>query len=251
MRRLENRVALITGGNRGIGRAASLIFAEEGAKVAVAARGREEGDAVVETIRAGGGSAMFIQTDVSVAADCRNAVSETVKAFGKLDVAFNNAGVEQFGTNIAALEEDEWARVLAINLTGVFLCMKYEIPEMLNAGGGSIINTSSVAGLIGSFGQAAYNASKHGVIGLTKSAALDVAKQNIRVNALCPGGTCSEMFTRWLKVPGVRERVLARHPIGRFAEPSETARAALFLASADSSFITGVALPVDGGLVVP
>ena len=251
MKRLNGKSALITGGNAGIGRAAALLFAREGACVAIAARRILEGEKVVEEIRATGGTALFVQTDVSSASECQLAVARTAAAFGKLDIAFNNAGVEQFGTNIVDLEEEEWDRVLSINLKGVFLCMKYQIPEMLKAGAGSIINTSSVGGLVATPGLAAYQASKHGVIGLSKVAALEYARHNIRVNALCPGGTTTDMFNHWLAFPGMAEKLLGAHPMGRFADPIEPARAALFLASDDASFITGVALPVDGGFVVP
>lgn len=251
MGRLHGKVAIITGGNMGIGKAAAHLFAREGTSVTVAARRVEEGEAVVEAIRAEGGNAIFVRADVSKAEDCADLVRRTVAEFGKLDIAFNNAGIDQFGKSVVELEEDEWDRVIAVNLKGVFLCMKYQIPEMLKAGGGSIVNTSSVGGLVATPGLAAYQASKHGVIGLTKVAALDFATQNIRVNAICPGGTKSEMFNKWIAIPEVNEALLSAHPIGRFADPSEPARAALFLASDDASFITGVALPVDGGLTVP
>lgn len=248
MKRMRDKVALITGGNSGIGRATALLFAKEGAKVAVAARREEEGERVVREVREAGGEAIFVKTDVSKAEDCENAVVRTVLAFGKLDIAFNNAGVESYGKTVVETDEATWDLVLDVNLKGIFLSMKYEIPAMLRAGGGSIVNMSSVYGLVGSpFGTSPYNASKHGVIGLTKSAALEFAKQNIRVNAVCPAVVVTDMVGRWLEETGVDEHLKPLHPIGRFGVPDETAEAVLFLASSASSFITGSAIPVDGG----
>lgn len=251
MGRLQDKVAIITGGNAGIGRAAARLFAQEGASVVVAARREDEGRAVAEQIAADGGKAIFVRTDVSIAKDHQNLVDATVKAFGRLDLAFNNAGTEQFGQTIVELDEGEWDRVIEINLKGVFLGLKYQIPAMLASGGGAIVNTSSVGGLVATPGLSAYQASKFGVIGLTKVAALEYAQQNIRVNAICPGATRSEMFDRWVADPDVNARVLAAHPIGRFSDPSEQAEAALFLLSDKASYLTGVALPVDGGMTVP
>lgn len=249
--RLLNKVVIVTGGTSGIGRAAAQLFAREGARVVVAARRQEEGDAVVAEIVREGGQAVFVRADVSVAEDHRRLVEAAVREFGRLDLAFNNAGTEQFGQSVVELAEEEWDRVMAINLKGVFLAMKHQIPAMLAAGGGAIVNTSSVGGLVAAPGLSAYQASKFGVVGLTKVAALECARQNIRVNAICPGGTRSDMFDRWTAAPEVNARVLAAHPIGRFSEPAEQAEAALFLLSDAASFITGVALPVDGGLTVP
>ncbi len=251
MKILEGKVVSVTGGNMGIGKAAALLFAREGANVVLAARGEAAGGAVADQIRSEGGNAIFVRTDVSNAKDVQALVETTIATFGKLDLAFNNAGVEQFGQSVVELEEAEWDRVLSVNLKGVFLCMKYQIPAMLAAGGGAIVNTSSVGGLVATPGLSAYQASKHGLIGLTKVAALEFAKQNIRINAICPGGTRSEMFDKWIAIPEVNEALLAAHPIGRFADPGEQAQAALFLLSDAASFITGVALPVDGGLTVP
>ncbi|MBP2302100.1 SDR family NAD(P)-dependent oxidoreductase [Azospirillum picis] len=251
MGRLQDKVAIVTGGNSGIGRAAALLFAREGASVAVAARREAEGRAVADRIVREGSKAIFVRTDVAVADDHRKLVDATVAAFGRLDLAFNNAGMAQSGTAIADLGEDEWNRVIAVNLTGVFLAMKHQIPAMLEAGGGAIVNTSSVGGLVANPGLSAYQASKHAVIGLTKVAALELAQRNIRVNAICPGGTRSEMFDQWTADPAVNAQVLAAHPIGRFSDPAEQAEAALFLLSDKASYVTGVALPVDGGMTVP
>lgn len=251
MGRLQNKVVIVTGGNAGIGRAAAQLFAREGASVAIAARRDEEGRAVADQIIRDGGKAIFVRTDIAVSDDHRNLIEKTVEAFGRLDLAFNNAATEQFGQSIVDLAEDEWDRVLRINLKGVFLGLKHQIPAMLASGGGAIVNTSSVGGLVATPGLSAYQASKHGVIGLTKVAALECATQNIRVNAICPGGTRSEMFDRWIADPEVNAQVLAAHPIGRFSDPMEQAEVALFLLSDAASFVTGVALPVDGGMTVP
>ena len=251
MGRLQDKVVIVTGGSAGIGRAAAQLFAREGASVAVAARREEEGRGVADQIVRDGGRAIFVRTDVARADDHRNLIARTLEAFGRLDLAFNNAGTEQFGRSIVELDEDEWDRVLMVNLKGVFLSLKYQIPAMLASGGGAIVNTSSVGGLVATPGLSAYQASKHGVIGLTKVAAMECAMQNIRVNAICPGGTRSEMFDRWTADPEVSAQVLAAHPIGRFSDPLEQAEVALFLLSDAASFVTGVALPVDGGLTVP
>ncbi len=251
MDRLQGKVVIVTGGNAGIGRAAAQLFAREGANVVVAARREKEGRAVSDGIVRDGGKAIFVRMDVAIAEDHRNVVARTVDEFGKLDLAFNNAGTEQFGQSIVDLAEEEWDRVLTVNLKGVFLGMKYQIPAMLAAGGGAIVNTSSVGGLVATPGLSAYQASKHGVIGLTKVAAMECATQGIRVNAICPGGTRSEMFDRWIADPVVHAQVLGAHPMGRFSDPMEQAEVALFLLSDAASFLTGVALPVDGGLTVP
>ncbi|WP_437595841.1 SDR family NAD(P)-dependent oxidoreductase [Sorangium sp. So ce590] len=251
MKRLQDKVALITGGNAGIGKAAALLFAQEGARVVVAARREDEGAQTVAEIIAQGGEAMFVRADVSSSADCAAMVTATVKRYGRLDVAFNNAGVVQYGKTVIELEEEEWDRVLAINLKGVFLSMKHEIPEMLKTGGGAIVNNSSIGGLVVIPGMSAYQSSKHGLIGLTKVAALEFAARNVRVNAICPAGTETPMIAGWTADPELKQRLVATHPIGRLADPIEPARAALFLASDEASFITGVALPVDGGSILP
>ena len=248
MTKLRNKVALVTGGNSGLGRAVALLFAKEGAKIGISARREDEGRRVVEEIREAGGEAVFIKADVRMADDCANVVRQTVSAFGKLDIALNNAGVETYGNAVASTEEAEWDRVLDTNLKGVFLSMKYQIPEMLKTGGGSIINMASMYGLVGTaFGGSPYHASKHGVIGLTKAAALEFAKQNIRVNALCPGVIATEMIERWFSDTGLGDQVRAMHPVGRVGVPAEVAAAALFLAGTESSFITGTTLTIDGG----
>ncbi|HVE08784.1 MAG TPA: glucose 1-dehydrogenase [Paraburkholderia sp.] len=249
MSKLLDKAALVTGGSSGIGRTTALLFAKEGAKVAIASRRQEEGQSVVDEIRRAGGEAIFVKTDVSQAEDCANAVAKTVAAFGKLDVAFNNAGVEAFGKPVADTDESTWDHVMGINLKGVFLSMKYEIPEMLKVGGGSIVNMSSTYGIVASaFGGSSYHASKAGIIGLTKAAALEYAKQQIRVNAICPAFVATAMVEKFLDETGMTDQIKAFHPVGRLGTESEIAEATVFLASNASSFMTGTALSVDGGM---
>lgn len=245
--RLEGKVALVTGGNSGIGKVTALAFAKEGAKVVVAARRIKEGEETVAAIRDGGSEAIFVQTDVSQAVDIKNMVHTTVESYGRLDYAFNNAGVVGRGP-VHELPEEEWDRIININLKGVWLCVKYEIAQMLKQGSGAIVNNSSVAGLIGWANVSAYIASKHGVVGLTKSVALEVAKQGIRVNAVCPGFIHTPMIQGGLDDPKGRERITAQEPIGRVGDPKEVAEAVVWLCSDAASFVTGHAMPVDGGL---
>jgi NAD(P)-dependent dehydrogenase (short-subunit alcohol dehydrogenase family) len=247
--KLREKVALVTGGSSGIGRTTALLIAKEGAQVAVASRREEEGQSVVDEIRESGGEAIFVKTDVSRADDCANAVAQTVAAFGKLDIAFNNAGVEVFGKPVAETDESTWDYVVDTNLKGMFLSMKYEIPEMLKAGGGSIVNMSSTYGLVASaFGGCGYHASKAGIIGLTKAAALEYAKQKIRVNAICPAFVATAMVEKFLEETGMTDQIKGFHPVGRLGTEGEMAQAVVFLASNASSFITGTALSVDGGM---
>lgn len=245
---LQGKVALITGASSGIGRATALAFAAAGARLALAARRAPETQALVREIVAQGGEAIAIPTDVSQPAQVERMVKTTVDKFGRLDCAFNNAGV--LGTPFVATpayQQSTWDQVIAINLTGVFLSLHHEIPAMLASGGGAIVNMASVAGLIGGRGGIAYYASKHGVIGCTKAAAIEFASQGIRVNAICPAVITTEMAGQL--VTGKEERFLAAHPIGRFGTPEEVARVVLFLCSDAASFITGQALPIDGGLL--
>jgi NAD(P)-dependent dehydrogenase (short-subunit alcohol dehydrogenase family) len=247
--KLGEKVALVTGGSSGIGRTTALLFAKEGAKVAIASRRQQEGQNVVDEIRRAGGEAIFVRTDVSIADDCANAVDKTVAAFGKLDVAFNNAGVEVFGKPLADTDESTWDFVTGINLKGMFLSMKYEIPEMLKAGGGAIVNMSSTYGIVASaFGGSSYHASKAGIIGLTKAAALEYAKQHIRVNAICPAFVATAMVETFLEETGMTDQIKAFHPVGRLGTELEMAQSVVFLASDAASFITGTALSVDGGM---
>ena len=239
---------IVTGAGSGIGRAAALAFAAEGANVTVADIDDQHGRATVAQLRELGAQAEFVRVDVSHAADCAAMVKHAVDRYGRLDVAFNNAGINIGVVPIADVEDAQWERIVAINLTGVFLCMKHEIPAMKRSGGGSIVNTASVGGVIGTAGVTAYCATKHGVVGLTKSAALDHIKDGIRINAVCPGGTYTAMLAEWFKDPEVERTAKAATPIGRMADPAEIARAVLFLTSEESSFMVGHALVVDGGL---
>jgi NAD(P)-dependent dehydrogenase (short-subunit alcohol dehydrogenase family) len=242
------KVVLVTGGTSGIGRETALRFARAGARVVVAGRRQVEGEAVVRDITSAGGEALFVQTDVSREADVKRLVDSTLEHFGRLDVAFNNAGVEQSGP-LSEATVDEYRRTFDINVLGVVLSMKYEVPAMLKAGGGSIINTSSVLGHIAAPGSGLYNASKHAVEGLTKTAALEYAKQGIRVNAVAPAATETEMIDRFVGAGDTegRRQLAAIHPIGRMGRTSEVASTVLYLASDGASFVTGISLPVDGG----
>jgi NAD(P)-dependent dehydrogenase (short-subunit alcohol dehydrogenase family) len=248
MDRLKDKVALITGGGSGIGRATSLLFAREGAKVVVADYATEGGEETVRLITAAGGTAMFVQADVSRSADVQWMIATTVQAYGRIDILFNNAGIEGPSAKIVNYPEEEWERVLAIDLTAVYLGMKYAIPEMLKQGGGVIISTASVAGMVGFPGSGAYGAAKAGVIQLTRTVALEYASKNIRVNCICPGVIRTPMAQR---VMGDRpeEAVVRMEPIGRLGTPEDIAHAALFLASDESSFATGAPFIIDGGYV--
>jgi NAD(P)-dependent dehydrogenase (short-subunit alcohol dehydrogenase family) len=248
-KRFDGKCVLVTGAGSGIGRATALAFAGEGARLVVSDVDEASGRATVDTaVREHGVDAEFVRADVSRAADCAAMVERAVTRFGRLDVAFNNAGINIKAVPIADVDEASWNRLLGVNLTGVFLCMKYEIAAMKRSGGGVIINTASVGGVIGTAGVTAYCASKHGVIGLTKSAALDHIRDGIRINAVCPGGTRTAMLEEWFKDPEVERTATAGTPIGRMADPAEIARAVLFLASDESSFMVGHALVADGGL---
>jgi NAD(P)-dependent dehydrogenase (short-subunit alcohol dehydrogenase family) len=247
---LEGKVALVTGGTSGIGRDTAVLFAKAGAKVVVAGRRGLEGEETVELIRAAGGDGLFVKTDVSKATEVEALVQKTVERFGRLDVAFNNAGIEGVFAPIIRQSEEDWDRTIAINLKGVWLSLKYEIRQMLKqGGGGAIVNMASIIGLVGSAGVAAYSASKHGVIGLTKTAALENAKSGIRINAVCPGFTETPMADRTLRAPAVRQYVLSCHPIGRLGRPAEIAEAVVWMCSDRASFMTGQSLVLDGGFL--
>ena len=248
--RLAGKVAVVTGGSSGIGRATAQIFAREGARVVVADVGVEGGAETVRLITGSGGEAIFVQTDVAQPADVEAMVKKTVETYGRLDCAFNNAGIEGVVQPTVDYDEADWDRVIAINLTGVWLCMKYELQQMLTQGGGAIVNTASIAGLVGLPGFSAYVAAKHGVNGLTKTAALEYAKSGIRVNAVCPGAIRTPMFERGARDnPGIEEQVVAAEPIGRMAEPAEVGEAVVWLCSDAASFVTGFPMAVDGGWV--
>jgi len=249
-RGLEGKVALVTGGTSGIGREAAVLFAKAGVKVVLAGRREAEGNETVELIRAAGGNGLFVKADVSKAAEVETLIQKVVEAFGRLDIAFNNAGIEGVWVPIVRQSEEDFDRTIAINLKGVWLCLKYEIRQMLKqGGGGAIVNMSSIAGMMGSAGAAAYSASKHAVIGLTKSAALENAKSGIRINAVCPAAIETPMADRLFGAPAVHKQVLASHPIGRFGRSSEIAEGVLWMCSESASFMTGQSLVLDGGFL--
>jgi NAD(P)-dependent dehydrogenase (short-subunit alcohol dehydrogenase family) len=247
-KRFAGRVALVTGGGGGMGRATSLAFAREGAQVVVADFNEQTAQETVNQVRAGGGIAEAVVVDVTSEASVKSMVARAVSAFGKLDIAFNNAGIHVIGIPLAEVEEASWNKVIDTNLKGVFLCMKHEIPEMIKAGGGAIVNTSSIGGVTAAPGISAYAAAKHGVVGITRAAALDYIGKNIRINCVLPGATYTAMLQDWLHDPIVAEGIKKQHPIGRWAQPEEIASAVLFLASSEASFIVGHPLLVDGGL---
>ena len=251
MGKLEGKVAVITGAGAGIGRASALVFARQGAAVVVADLDVAAGEGAASQIRREGGKAAFVQADVAESDQVERMVRSAVEAFGRVDVLFNNAGVN-FPATVVDISEEAWRRSLDVNLKGVMLGCRHVIPEMLKIGGGSIINTASMLGLVASPRQAPYAAAKGAVVMLTRQVAIDYAQRNIRVNCLCPSEVNTEMNRRFIEQsPNPQaelRRVLARIPMDRMAEPEEIASAALFLASDDSSYITGVALPVDGGL---
>jgi NAD(P)-dependent dehydrogenase (short-subunit alcohol dehydrogenase family) len=250
MKRFEGKVALITGGGSGIGRATSLAFANEGAKVVIDDINVAGGEETLRMIRSTGGEAIFFRADVSKAAEVEAMVQKTIEMYGRLDCAYNNAGVGEPLKRIHKTSEDNWDRVMATNLKGVYLCMKYEIPHMLKQGKGAIVNTSSLAGLKGLSGQAAYVASKHGVVGLTKSAAIEYATLGIRINAICPGVINTPLIAPNMKDrPHVEKGYIDMEPIGRLGKPEEIASAVLWLCSDEASFAIGSILSVDGGVV--
>ena len=246
-----DKVVLVTGAAMGIGEATALAFAREGARVVVSDTD-PQGEAVVARIRADGGSALFLAADVSKPADVTALVAGAVRKFGRLDVAFNNAGIGGEQAPLADLTDEGWAKTLAVNLSGVYLCMKRELAQMLaQDGGGVIVNNASILGTVGFAGAGAYVAAKHGVLGLTKTAALEYATRGIRVNAVCPAFIETPMLrsTGLLDEKEVRARLEGLHPLQRLGRPDEVAAAVLFLASVQASFITGHPLLVDGGYV--
>jgi NAD(P)-dependent dehydrogenase (short-subunit alcohol dehydrogenase family) len=245
--RFEGKVALVTGGTSGIGKATAIAFAHAGAKVVLTGRREKEGEAVVKEIKKLGGDAAFIRTDIAKDADVKAMVKFTVEKFGKLDIAFNNAGVEWKGP-LEQATEAEYRRIFDTNVWGVLDSMRHEIPVMLKNGGGAIVNTSSVAGHVGLAQVSVYIASKHAVEGLTKSAALEFAKQNIRINAVAPGVIATEMFDRFAG-DEMRDQIASIIPVGRVGVGEEIAAAVLYLASDAAKFTTGTSLIVDGGWV--
>lgn len=245
----DGKVALVTGAAGGIGRAAALAFGRAGASVVVADLSAEGGQQTADLIREAGGKALFVKTNVAVAGEVEAMVAAAVAEYGRIDCAFNNAGIEEEHQPLGESDEAVFDRIMAVNVKGVWLCMKYQIRQMLRQGGGAIVNTASVAGLVGAPTQPIYAASKHAVVGLTKTAAVEYGRAGIRVNSVCPGVINTPMLTRALEREPEREKRMRKiHPIGRFGEADEIANAALWLCSDQASFVTGHQLAVDGGL---
>jgi NAD(P)-dependent dehydrogenase (short-subunit alcohol dehydrogenase family) len=244
----KNKVALVTGGSFGIGRATAIAYAKKGARVVIA--DWVEDNETLNEIKASGGEAIFVKCDVSQSDDVKAMVDKTISTFGRLDYAFNNAGIEGISASTQDCTEENWDKTIGINLKGVWLCMKYEIPEILKQGKGVIINCASIAGLVGFPGLPAYVASKHGIIGLTKTTALECAKLGIRVNAVCPGAIKTPMIDRLTgNKKEAEEQFAGMEPIGRLGIPEEVANAVIWLSSDEASFVTGHSMAVDGGWV--
>jgi NAD(P)-dependent dehydrogenase (short-subunit alcohol dehydrogenase family) len=247
MSEFAGKVALITGGNAGIGRATAIEFAKHGAKVVVSGRREKEGHEVIAEIKALGGEAIFVKTDVSKASDVKAMIEQTLETFGRLDYAFNNAGIEQALTPLPEQTEETYDQIMNINVKGVWLALKHEVPAMLKAGGGAIVNNSSIAGLVGFAMAPVYVASKHAVNGLTKSVALEYAKQNVRINAVAPGPIETRMYLDFAKTREVRQMLESAVPSGRVGQPEDIASTVIWLCSDSASFVTGQIFPVDGG----
>ena len=244
----KNKVALVTGASSGIGKATAIAFAKKGAKVIVV--DWIDGNETLNLVKELGSDAIFIKCDVSKNTDVKAMVEKTIAQFGQIDYAFNNAGIEGIQANTWECTEENWDKTIAVNLKGIWLCMKYQIPQMIKQGKGVIINCASVAGLVGFQGLPAYVSSKHGIVGLTKTAALECAKLGIRVNAVCPGAIQTPMIDR---ITGKKRETIEQftelEPMGRFGIPEEIAHAVIWLCSDEASFVTGISMPVDGGLV--
>lgn len=247
MKSFENKVVLVTGAASGIGRATAFAFAQEGAKVVVSDSQEEAGQKTVEEIKKNQGEAFFIKCDVSSEEEVKNLVTKTIEKYGRLDCAYNNAGIEGKPSSTIECTSEDWDKTVNIDLKGVWLCMKYEIPEMIKNGKGTIVNCSSIAGLVGFETIPAYVASKHGVIGLTQTAALEYARKNIRVNAVSPGAIHTPMLERFTQ--GEEEKMAEEAPMGRVGQPEEIADSVLWLCSDKSSYVTGQTIAVDGGWV--
>jgi NAD(P)-dependent dehydrogenase (short-subunit alcohol dehydrogenase family) len=245
MSQFAGKVVLITGGNAGIGRAAAIEFAKQGATVVVSGRREKEGLDVIDELKALGGEAIFVKTDVSQEREVKAMVERTLATFGRLDCAFNNAGIVQALTPLPDQTEETYDQIMDINVKGVWLSLKHEIPAMLKTGGGAIVNNSSIGGLVGFAMAPVYVASKHAVIGLTKAVALEYATQHVRVNAVAPGTIETRMFRDL--APEVRQSLESAHPMGRIGQPDEIASTVVWLCSDGASFVTGQTVPIDGG----
>lgn len=249
--RLESKVILVTGGSSGIGRATAQAFAGEGAKVVIADVDVAGGEETLKMIKEAGGGAIFVKADITNASEVKALINKAVKTYGRLNCAFNNAGIVGMTASTAECTEENWDETINVNLKGVWLCMKYEIPHMVKLGGGAIVNTASILGLVATEERPAYVASKHGIIGLTKAAALEYAKANVRVNAVCPGPTRtgSAVETRlFTENPQFEQKQIAEIAMGRYGNSLEIAEAVVWLCSDAASFVTGLAMAVDGGL---
>ena len=244
--RLKDKVAIVTGAASGIGKATAILFAEHGAKIVVADINEDHANQTVTTIRDAGNEAIHVQTDVTISENTERMVQATLNTYGKLDILLSSAGIAM-RLPVGDLPEEDWHRCLDVNLTGVYLCAKAVIPAMLENGGGSIINLSSIYGLVGADVRAAYVASKGGVTNLTRGMALDYAEDNIRVNCICPGFVETPLVAGVIKTPSEYKTLADKHPMRRLAQPEEIAYGALYLASDESAFVTGIALPIDGG----
>lgn len=246
----KNKVAFVTGGSTGIGRATALAFAENGARVVLADVNEDAGMQTVQLIEKNGGTAVFVKCNVAHFDDVKAAIEKTISLYGSLDFAFNNAGIEGQSGSTADCSEENWQKVIDINLKGVWLCMKYQIPQMIKQGGGSIVNCASIAGVVGFMGSPAYVASKHGVVGLTKTAALEFAKSNVRINAVCPGVIQTPMIDRFTQGNAqAQQQLTAAEPIGRVGQPDEIASAVLWLCTDGAAFVVGHPMVIDGGWV--
>ena len=249
-KKFDGKVAIVTGGSFGIGRAAAVAFAARGANVVIADWLEDKEQNTLKQIKAAGGKGIFLTCDVSKSDQVKAMVDKAVATFGRLDFAFNNAGIEGDTANTHECSEENWEKTINVNLKGTWLCMKYEIPYMLQQGKGAIVNCASVAGLIGFTGLPAYVVSKHGVVGVTKTAALEYAKQNIRINAVCPGVIHTDMIDRITgKDKEVEKQFVSMEPVGRMGMPQEVAEAVIWLCSDAASFVTGHSMPVDGGWI--
>jgi NAD(P)-dependent dehydrogenase (short-subunit alcohol dehydrogenase family) len=244
---LKNKVAIVTGASSGIGKSVSELYAREGAVVVLSDINQELGEKVTAGIREAGGEAIFVRADVSKPSDCENMVKATLDKYGRLDFACNNAGIGGDQNPTADYSIAAWEKAISVNLSGVFYCMKYEIPAMLKSGGGSIINMASILGRVGFAGAVGYVAAKHGVLGMTKTAAMEYAPQGVRVNVVGPGFISTPLIQELENNPEINNMLISLHPIGRLGKPEEVAELVMWLSSEKASFVTGAYIPVDGG----